>query len=226
MKQKLISTVLCLSILISTLSGCNMKKNNITEKETSKATETSAVTDDDNSNILVVNDTISEVDGTTSDDTNTNTTNEKLVEIIYPADFVANMSATDASDDAIANGGVDLVVQKDGSISYKLPVSNYKQLLKTIKNGVDEVVNHIKEDNSATTHYSNITYNKKRSEFTITCDASKYGENDLSTAITINFIASYYQVLVTKGRKSPKVLVHFVDAATGKTIDTIDSTEI
>lgn len=198
-----------LLIMIFVLAGCssketNSKKNlaneNIEESET--ITEVAETAVEESENI----------------DVDSNLSN---VEITLPASMFESEDIDDVIAEAKEEGINEVIKNNDGSITYKISKSHYKEMMTEIR---VEISTSIEEMISSGDYVSikDILYNDSFSEYIIVVNKGEF-ENSFDSFITLalGMQGMYYQMFDGVDEDDAKVTVIIKDADTDETINTI-----
>lgn len=143
------------------------------------------------------------------------------VVITIPASFYKGTKITQDSlnADAAKNGTGKATLNSDGSVTFKMSKPEYAKALAEMKKSIDDYIQEA-VDNSPTV-FREITYDANMTEFKILVNRKDF-EEDLSAGfigLGIGIFASLYQMFKS-GIKDPKSVMRFIDASTGKVLET------
>jgi hypothetical protein len=123
--------------------------------------------------------------------------------------------------EAKEDGVSDIIVNDDGSLTYKMSKSVYKTMMKEIEANVLEYIEDIK-DNEEYQSIKDITHNKAFSEFTLLVDQEAYENSfDGFVAFGLGITSMYYQLFAGVAQDDYKATVSLKNEETGEIFDTI-----
>lgn len=144
------------------------------------------------------------------------------VEITLPASFFEEEEDNDeiiAS--AKADGVKDVIVNDDGSLTYKMSKSKHKEMLAELKESLLETVDEIK-DSEDFASIKDIEYNKSFTEFTVLVDGEMFEDSiDGFATLSIGMSAMFYQLFIGTNVEDNKITIDIEDDASGEVIDTV-----
>ncbi|KOY81274.1 hypothetical protein I6G82_02735 [Lysinibacillus macroides] len=143
------------------------------------------------------------------------------VEVTLPASFFEGQDIDTVITEAKKEGIKEAIKNDDGSITYKMPKSVHKEMLKEMENGILEAVENIKKSEDFAS-IKDVTYNKSFTEFTLAVDKEKF-ENSFDTmaSMGIAIVGMYYQMFNGVDSEQLKITVFFKDETNGEVIDTV-----
>lgn len=142
------------------------------------------------------------------------------VEVTIPADFLETGEEDQDIDEIIAeakdSGIKEVIENEDGSLTYKMSKSTHKELMKAIRQGIEESMDDMINDEDFAS-IQDITTNKSFSEFTMIVDKEPF-ENSMDSFAVLGIIfgSMYYQLFDGIDVDDYEVLVQFEDANTGE----------
>lgn len=142
------------------------------------------------------------------------------VEVTIPADFLETGEEDQDIDEIIAeakdSGIKEVIENEDGSLTYKMSKSTHKELMKAIRQGIEESIDDMINDEEFAS-IQDITTNKSFSEFTMIVDKEPF-ENSMDSFAVLGIIfgSMYYQLFDDIDDDDYEVLVQFEDANTGE----------
>lgn len=196
MKKKLIALILAMALPLS-FTACSGNKN--TE---SKKTETS----NEGGNLKAEKKLLS-------------------VEVTLPASLVGD-SSTALTEEAKAAGVKQITTNEDGSITMKMNKKAHKELLNTVKTGIDEGIDEILSDKENYPSFEEITYNDDVTEFTVKVDPASYGGMQIFAAFAFYLEGNIYQTFNAVPSEQVKTVVNFVNKDTDEVIESGDSSSL
>lgn len=150
---------------------------------------------------------------------------KKMVEITIPAEIFANADKDQLEKEAKESGVKEVIVNDDGSVTYKMEESVQKKMLEEFKTGLDEVITTLTAGDSAVASFKEITYNDDMTEFTVKCDSQAYTETDSYYSVSFTIVSGMYQLFSGK-KEASDVIVNFVDSETGDVLNSINSADL
>ncbi|MFC9539953.1 hypothetical protein ACFTQ7_08720 [Lysinibacillus sp. NPDC056959] len=118
--------------------------------------------------------------------------------------------------------GVNEVIKNsDGSLTYKMPKSVHKKMLKELEESVLETVEEIKTSDDFTS-IKDVTYNKSFTEFTLTVNKEQFDNGfDGMSSMGLAIVGMYYQLFNGMDPEKFKVTVNFKDEANGDVFNSV-----
>lgn len=143
------------------------------------------------------------------------------VEVTFPAFFFEDEEMDEVIAEAKADGVKEVTKNEDGSLTYKMSKSVYKELMKEMETNTVEYVDEIK-DGEDFASIKDITYKKSFSEFTLVVDQEAYENSfDGFAILGLGMAGMYYQVFDGKMADELKVSIFVKDEASGEIFDTV-----
>jgi len=143
------------------------------------------------------------------------------VEITLPAEMFEGQDMTQVMEDAKADGMDDVILNEDGSLTYKMSKATHKELLKEMEVSMDEMM----EEMITSEEFSSIkdvTANKDYDEFTLFVAKEQYESSfDAFSVFSIGLSSMYYQLFTGVDAADYKVTLHLIDEATNEEFSTV-----
>ena len=142
------------------------------------------------------------------------------VDVTLPASFFIATTEEEIIAEAKENGVTETVVNEDGSVTYTMSKSKYKEMMKemgdSVLSTIDEIVNS--EDY---TSIKEISYNKDFTEFDVKVNRQQYEAGFDSFAIVgLVIVSTYYSAFDGKSGEDLQTVFNMVDETTGEIYDT------
>ena len=145
------------------------------------------------------------------------------VVITFPADLMGETSQEEL-DKMVQEGVVhSAVLNQDGSVTYEMSKRQHKKIMKAMEEEFEKSVSEL----VGSAEYPNFTEIQIEDNFTHFKVFTKSEELDLSESFSVLFfymIGGMYSVL--SGNNEPVIVVDFINADTGKVIETADSSQM
>lgn len=156
-----------------------------------------------------------------SNTTEVASTDEQREEITVPAQYAEDITQEKLDEEAGENYQ-SAVINKDGSVTYKMTKKQHQIMMYNIRNSIDEDLQELIDDNE---HYniSAIDYNTPMTEFNILLDGDKASSDDSSAALEIYAYGKLYNVYM--GQNVDNIAVNYY-AADGTFLETANSSEL
>jgi len=143
------------------------------------------------------------------------------VEVTIPASLLEGQDIDTAITAAKEEGVKEVIKNSDGSVTYKMPKSVHKKMLKELEESVLETVEEIKTSDDFTS-IKDVTYNKSFTEFTLTVNKEQFDNSfDAMSSMGLAIVGMYYQLFNGIDPEKFKVTVIFKDEANGDVINTV-----
>ncbi|MGE7690440.1 hypothetical protein ACQKMI_14690 [Lysinibacillus sp. NPDC097214] len=143
------------------------------------------------------------------------------VEVTIPASFLEGQDIDTAITAAKEEGVKEVIKNSDGSVTYKMPKSVHKKMLKDLEKSVIETVEEIKTSDDFTS-IKDVTYNKSFTEFTLTVNKEQFESSfDAMSSMGLAIVGMYYQLFNGMDPEKFKVTVIFKDEANGDVINKV-----
>jgi len=143
------------------------------------------------------------------------------VEVTIPASFLEGQDIDTAIAAAKEEGVKEVIKNSDGSVTYKMPKSVHKKMLKDLEKSVMETVEEIKTSDDFTS-IKDVTYNKSFTEFTLTVNKEQFENSfDAMSSMGLAIVGMYYQLFNGMDPEKFKVTVIFKDEVTGDVINKV-----
>lgn len=118
------------------------------------------------------------------------------------------------------------ILNEDGSVTYKMSRSRNMKLLLSFRASVDAQIEDMLHGEDSRKTFTDITYNKEMSEFTIMVDPEKYSVFDALSALLFYVQGAYYQRFSLVPEEQIDVQVEFVNKDTQEIIKTSRMTDM
>ncbi len=148
------------------------------------------------------------------------------VEVTLPAAFFDGSDKTTIEKEAKAKGVHEVKVNEDGSVTYIMDKKTHKELLESMKQAVDESIKETLADKENYPSFAEIKYNDDLTQFDIRVDKASYGGLQPFVAVRFYMSGNMYQAMNGKSFDTAKTIVNFKDKATGKIIESGDSSAL
>ncbi|WP_346869052.1 hypothetical protein [Clostridium sp. UBA5119] len=148
------------------------------------------------------------------------------VEVTLPAAFFDGSDKTTIEKEAKAKGVHEVKVNEDGSVTYIMDKKTHKELLESMKQAVDESIKETLADKENYPSFAEIKYNDDLTQFDIMVDKASYGGLQPFVAVGFYMSGNMYQAMNGKSFDTAKTIVNFKDKATGKIIESGDSSAL
>ena len=144
------------------------------------------------------------------------------VEITLPASFFEEEEDHDQMiADAKADGVKDVIVNDDGSLTYKMSKAKHKEMLAEMKTGLLETVDEIK-DGEDFESIKDVKHNKSFTEFTLVVEEKMFEDSfDAFATMGIGMSAMFYQLFTGASVDDYKVTIDIQAEESGEVIDTV-----
>ncbi len=148
------------------------------------------------------------------------------VKVTLPASFFEGEDMSNIETEAKAKGIHEVEINEDGSVIYTMDKKTHKELLSSVKQGVDEGIKETLEDKEKFPSFTEITYNDDLTEFNVMVDSSSYGGFQSFVALTYYMSGNMYQAMNGQAADKIKTIVNFKDKDSGEIIESADSSEM
>lgn len=143
------------------------------------------------------------------------------VEVTIPASLLEGQDIDTAITAAKEEGVKEVIKNSDGSLTYKMPKSVHKKMLKDLEESVLETVEEIKTSDDFTS-IKDVTYNKSFTEFTLTVNKEQFDSGfDGMSSMGLAIVGMYYQLFNGMDPEKFKVTVNFKDEANGDVFNSV-----
>ncbi|MFB7160250.1 MULTISPECIES: hypothetical protein [unclassified Lysinibacillus] len=143
------------------------------------------------------------------------------VEVTIPASFLEGQDIDTAITEAKEEGVKEVIKNSDGSVTYKMPKSVHKKMLKELEESVLKTVDEIKTSDDFSS-IKDVTYNKSFTEFTLTVNKEQFENSfDAMSSMGLAIVGMYYQLFSGMDPEKFKVTVIFKDEANGDVINKV-----
>lgn len=147
------------------------------------------------------------------------------VEVTLPASLIGDSAAE--LDQEVKDAGVKEVIQnEDGSITMKMTKDAHKNLLSSLKDGIDQGIDELLADKENFPSFESITYTDDVTEFNINVDPNTYGGLQSMAVMGLYIQGNLYQAFNAVPADQIKTVVNFVNKDTGEIIESGDSSQM
>ena len=130
-------------------------------------------------------------------------------------------------DQEAKDAGVKEVIQnEDGSITMKMTKDAHKNLLASLKDGIDQGIDELLADKENFPSFESITYKDDVTEFNINVDPNTYGGLQSMAVMGLYIQGNLYQAFNAVPADQIKTVVNFVNKDTGEIIESGDSSQM
>jgi hypothetical protein len=139
------------------------------------------------------------------------------VEITIPAYMIGEDDPQQIKAEAEKEEGVkDVIINSDGSITYKMTKAAHNKMMKDMKAEIDKTVQEtINSDDYPS--IIDIKVDKSYKEFTMKVDREKFENSfDGLAALNLGIVSMFYQVFDGTDAEAVKVTIHVEDSETGE----------
>jgi len=145
------------------------------------------------------------------------------VEVTLPASFIDTEEENHEQmiADAKADGVKDVVVNDDGSFTYKMSKAKHKEMLAEMKKGLLETIDEIKNSEDYVS-IKDVKHNKSFTEFTLMVDQEMFENSfDGFATMSIGMSAMFYQLFTGASVDDYNVSIDIINEESGAVIDTV-----
>lgn len=147
------------------------------------------------------------------------------VEVTLPASLIGD-SAAELDQEAKDAGVKEVIQNEDGSITMKMTKDAHKNLLSSLKDGIDQGIDELLADKENFPSFESITYKDDVTEFNINVDPNTYGGLQSMAVMGLYIQGNLYQAFNTVPADQIKTVVNFVNKDTGEIIESGDSSQM
>ena len=141
------------------------------------------------------------------------------VEVTLTATFFEGEDLDSVIAEAKKDGVSKVTKNDDGSLTYKMPKSKHKEMMKDLAKSTDETMEEMKNDEDFPS-IKEISRTKSLSEFTLEVDKGKFEDSfDGFAALGLGITGMYYQAFSGKDVDDYNVTIFIKDAETQKVFD-------
>jgi uncharacterized protein YceK len=141
------------------------------------------------------------------------------VEVTLPPVYFEGQSSEEILAEARGDGILDVTVNADGSVTYRMSRSKHRELMQEIRTSLSESLDDLPED---FTSVQEVTVNQDVTEFRIVADQAAYeGSFDSFVIFAIAMQAGMYHLFDGATSDSYRVTIELIDAASGAVFDTV-----
>ena len=143
------------------------------------------------------------------------------VEVTMPAVFFEDTDMESLKEDAKVEGIKEVIVNEDGSVTYKMSKSQHKKMMKEMEETLIESIKEI-ESNEEYPSIKTVEYNKAFTEYTIVVNQEEY-ENSMDgfAIFGLAFQSMFYQLFNGVSEDDYKATFQLKDENTSNVFDTI-----
>ncbi|NLY38442.1 MAG: hypothetical protein GX044_03980 [Firmicutes bacterium] len=143
------------------------------------------------------------------------------VTVTLPASMVELEDAETITEEAREKGIKDVVINSDGSVTYKMSRSVHKQMMQELRESFNQTASDLKSGGDFTS-IRDIKYNRNLTSITLVVEREAF-ENSLDgfAVFGLGFAAMYYQLFDGVKAENIKVTINIEDEATGELIQAI-----
>ncbi len=140
--------------------------------------------------------------------------------VTIPAGFFEGLSEDEIRSIAEEADNTSFTINDDGSVTYEMPRSVYEAELGDMKADIDKTIQEIVDESPDI--FTSVTYNSAVSDFKVRVDKAAFEADFFATGIgfSLGFSGLFYQVFAGVDTDKQKVLISFIDDATGQVFDT------
>lgn len=203
---------------VATENEDNADSSKTPEEDENRDNETDTLAEDE-INDDEANGTEGEEQGNESIDVNKNLFG---VEITLPASMfeLSGQSVDEIIADAKADGIDDVIINSDGSVTYKMSKAKHDEKMEELRTGFIETVDEL--TNGDFVSIKDVTYNKNFSEFTLVVDRASYESSfDIFATFALGFTGMFYQLFDGENPDNIKVTIQIKDVNSGEVFDTV-----
>ena len=142
------------------------------------------------------------------------------VSITLPSSFLGDVTQEDLDNEAGASY-VSAKLNDDGSVTMKLTMAQYEEMMREIIEEVDSSINELKDDENC--NITDIKHNDDYTVFDVTLSSNEVGLYDAFSVIGFYMYGGIYAAFA--GNTVDKIVVNFYDPD-GNLITTSDSSEL
>lgn len=147
------------------------------------------------------------------------------VEVTLPASLIGD-SAAELDQEAKDAGVKEVIQNEDGSITMKMTKDAHKNLLASLKDGIDQGIDELLADKENFPSFESITYKDDVTEFNINVDPNTYGGLQSMAVMGLYIQRNLYQAFNAVPADQIKTVVNFVNKDTGEIIESGDSSQM
>ena len=147
------------------------------------------------------------------------------VEVTLPALLIGD-SAAELDQEAKDAGVKEVIQNEDGSITMKMTKDAHKNLLASLKDGIDQGIDELLADKENFPSFESITYKDDVTEFNINVDPNTYGGLQSMAVMGLYIQGNLYQAFNAVPADQIKTVVNFVNKDTGEIIESGDSSQM
>ncbi len=143
------------------------------------------------------------------------------VEVTLPKDFFEEEDVDEMIAQAKEDGVKEAIKNEDGSITYKMSKSDYKEMMKEIDKHALEYIEEIKTSEDFPS-IKEVIPNKSFSEFTLSVDQEAFENGfDGFAALGLGMTGLYHQVFAGTPGEKAKVIITLKNADNGEVFNTL-----
>ena len=139
-------------------------------------------------------------------------------------DDILKITEEELQADIDADGfDIDVTLNSDNTVSYRMSRGEYDRYMKKLKSGVDEAIQET--INTESNIYKSVTYSDDLREFKAIVNRSEYENSFSMFGFGILIFAGFYQAFAGQDESDRYVIIRYIDEQTKKEFDTYDSRE-
>ena len=144
------------------------------------------------------------------------------VEVTLPASLFEDTDMESLKKEAKEDGVKEVIINDDGSVTYKMSKSQHKKMLKEMETTIVDSINDIEKDEDFPS-IKTIDYNKSFTKYTIEMDQEihKNGSMDGFAFLNLAIQSLYYQLFNGVSEEDYKVTIQLKNEETKEIFDTI-----
>lgn len=148
------------------------------------------------------------------------------VELTIPTMLLEGEDIETVIAQAKESGVKEVTKNEDGSLTYKMSKSDHKEMLKEMKQGIEEQVAEIESSEDFAT-IQKITYKKDFSEYTVQVNKADF-ENSLDgfAVFALGFTGMFYQVTEGKEIEKINITINLEDVESGEVFESFSFPEV
>lgn len=142
------------------------------------------------------------------------------VDVTLPTSFFIGSTKEKIIAEAKGNGIIETIINEDGSVTYTMSKSKYKEMMKELGDSVGSTIDEIVNSEDYTS-IKEISYNKDFTEFDVKVNRQQYEEGFDGFAIFGLVIGStYYSAFAGKSSEDLQIIFNMIDETTGEIYNT------
>lgn len=148
-------------------------------------------------------------------------TEKKLltVDITLPSSYFKDETAEEIIEDAKEDRFEKATLNEDGSVTYTLSKTRYKEYLKELKDDIAESIVDMTSGEDRVESFQKITFNDEVTEFSVIVDPDTYAPFHAMPAISFLFEGAFYQAFNGVPNDTIDVRIDFINEDTNEIIN-------